>query len=154
MKYCSNCGKEVNGDTQFCPNCGAKLGEGKPANKPSGNRPHIEKREIVTCIILSIVTCGIYGIIWLVNMVNDINTVCQDEKSNQSAGTVILLIIITCGIYGIIYFYQAGSRMAAAGRKYGIDIADNSTLYLILSIVGLQIVTYCLIQTDLNKIAE
>ena len=121
--------------------------------KVSG-RPHIQKRELVTCILLSIVTCGIYGIIWLVNMINDMNAVCQDEKSSQSAGTVVLLIIITCGIYGIIYFYQAGSRMAAAGKKYGVEIADNSTLYLVLSIVGLQIVTYCLIQSDLNKLAE
>ena len=118
------------------------------------NKPYIQKRELVTCIILSIVTCGIYGIIWLVNMINDINKVCQDDKSGQSAGTVILLIIVTCGIYGIIYFYQAGSRMAAAGKKYGVEIADNSTLYLILSIFGLQIVAYCLIQSDLNKIAE
>ena len=117
-------------------------------------KPHIEKREIVTCIILSIVTCGIYGIIWLVNIINDINAVCQDDKANQSAGTVVLLIIITCGIYGIIYFYQAGSRLAAAGKKYNVEIADNSTLYLVLSIVGLQIVAYCLIQIDLNKIAE
>ena len=152
MKYCPNCGKEIKGETSFCPNCGAAL---KEAPKPTSNaaRPNIQKREIVTCILLSIITCGIYGIIWLVNMVNDINAVCQDDKSNESAGTVILLIIITCGIYGIIYFYQAGSRLHEAGKKYGIEIADNSTLYLILSIFGLQIVAYCLIQSDLNRIA-
>ena len=152
MKYCPNCGKELKEETSFCPNCGSALKENSKQVK--ANKPHIEKRDIVTCIILSIVTCGIYGIIWLVNLVNDINTVCQDDKSNQSAGTIILLIIITCGIYGIIYFYQAGSRMAEAGKKYGINIADNSTVYLLLSIFGLQIVTYCLIQSDLHKLAE
>lgn len=152
MKYCPNCGKEIKEETSFCPNCGNTLKENSRPTKV--NKPHIEKKEIVTCILLSIVTCGIYGIIWLVNMINDINAVCQDDKSNQSAGTVILLIIVTCGIYGIIYFYQVGSRMTEAGKKYGINIPDNSTVYLLLSIFGLQIVTYCLIQSDLNKIAE
>ena len=25
MKYCRNCGKEVNSDIQYCPNCGASV---------------------------------------------------------------------------------------------------------------------------------
>ena len=153
MKYCPNCGKEINSETNFCPNCGSQL-TSAPKKKFNGERPIVEKRDLVTCIILSFVTCGIYGIIWLVNLVNDINKVCQDDKSSQTGGTVVLLTIITCGIYGIIYFYQAGSRLANAGKKYGIQIDDNSTIYLLLSIFGLSIVTYCLIQTDLNKFAS
>jgi hypothetical protein len=31
----------------------------------------LEKREIVKCILLSIVTCGIYGIIWGINIARD-----------------------------------------------------------------------------------
>ena len=169
MKYCSNCGKEVDGNLKFCPNCGAPLDD-KQAPKPEENnnnyqqnqqsqptppvnngRPRVENRNIVTCIILSIVTCGIYGIIWLINLVNDVNAVCQDEHSNQSGGTVFLLILVTCGIYGIIWFYQVGKRLADAGQKNGIQIADNSTIYLVLALFGLQIVDYCLVQTDLNK---
>ena len=46
-----------------------------------------------------------------------------------------------------------GKKVYEAGRKYGKDIADNSILYLALSLVGLSIVNYCLIQTDLNKFA-
>ena len=155
MKYCSNCGKEVKGDTNYCPACGSVLqGNAPKQTANNGNRPHLEKREIVTCIILSIVTCGIYGIVWLVGIINDINALAQDDKSNQSAGTVILLIIITCGIYGFIYFYQAGQRLYNAGQKYNVQIADNSTVYLLLNLFGLGIVSYCLIQSDLNKFAE
>ena len=155
MKYCSNCGKEVKGETNYCPNCGSSLQENAPKpKKPSGSIPHLEKREIVTCVILSIVTCGIYGIIWLVNIINDINALAKDDKSNQSAGTVILLIIVTCGIYGYFYFYQAGKRLFNAGEMYNVPISDNSVLYLVLEIFGLGIVSYCLIQSDLNKFAE
>ena len=84
-------------------------------------------------------------------MVNDVNKVCNDEHSNQSGGVVFLLTIITCGIYGMVWFYQAGKRMATAGQKYGVDISDNSVIYLVLAIFALTIVDYCLLQSDLNK---
>lgn len=158
MKYCSKCGKEVDANLKLCPNCGAPLNEEtntqQVTNINTNGRPKIENRNIATMVILSIVTCGIYGIIWLINLVNDINAVCQDENSNQSGGTVVLLTLVTCGIYGIVYFYQCGKRLENAGKKYGIAIADNSTIYLLLGIFGLQIVNYCLVQTDLNKFAQ
>ena len=119
----------------------------------TGNGPLVQERNIATCIILSIVTCGIYGIYWFITMVNDVNRVCNDEKSTQSGGMVFLLTLITCGIYGIVWFYQVGKRMEVAGKKYNLQIADNSTLYLVLAIFGLQIVDYCLVQSDLNKFA-
>ena len=84
-------------------------------------------------------------------MVNDVNKVCNDEKSSQSGVIVFLLGLITCGIYSIIWFYNAGKRMNNAGNKYGIQISDNSILYLILSLLGFLIVNYCLLQVDLNK---
>lgn len=114
-------------------------------------KPSVANRNIVVAILLSIVTCGIYGIVWYISLVNDVNKVCNDEHSNQSGGIVFLLTLITCGIYGMIWFYQAGQRMAKAGSKYGVQIADNAILYLILAILGLTIVDYCLVQSDLNK---
>ena len=106
MKYCPNCGNQLNENEAFCPKCGTKMGDKSEANqqqKPtSGPKPRVENRNTVMNIILTIVTCGIYGIIWFINMVNDVNTVTQDEQSNQSGGTVFLLSLITCGIYGII----------------------------------------------------
>jgi len=120
-------------------------------NQNMGGRPTVENRNIGLAIVLSIVTCGIYGIVWFINMVNDVNRVCADDKSNQSGGVVFLLTLVTCGIYGIVWFYNAGKRMFNAGQRYNVQISDNSTLYLILSIFGLQIVDYCLVQADLNK---
>ena len=158
MKYCPNCGNQINENEAFCPKCGTKMGDKSETNqqqKPtSGPKPRVENRNTVMNIILTIVTCGIYGIIWFINMVNDVNTVTQDEQSNQSGGTVFLLSLITCGIYGIIWFYQAGKRMETAGQKYGLQIADNSVIYIVLQLVGLGIVGYYLLQTDLNKFSE
>ena len=156
MKYCPNCGTQVEEGVAFCPKCGNPMNDARPAQRPNNNfggHPKVARKEIVTCILLSVVTCGIYGIIWFINMADDINTVCQDEKSSTSGGTVFLLTLVTCGIYGIIFFFNAGKRLAEAGRKYNMPISDNSALYLILLIFGLGIVDYCMIQSDLNKFA-
>ena len=148
MAFCENCGSEIKGNASFCSNCGCKVeGESKTYNS---NRPVVNNKSIATAVILSIVTCGIYGIIWFINLVDDVNLVCQDDKQ-QSGGTVFLLTLVTCGIYGIVWFYQCGKRMYEAGKKYGMDINDNSVMYLILNLVGFGIVNYCLVQSDLNK---
>ena len=158
MKYCPNCGNQINNNETICPKCGTKVEEKNASNdqQPAKNfgGPKIQQRNLATCIILSLVTCGIYGIIWWINMINDVNTITQDEHSNQSGGMVFLLTLITCGVYGFIWMYQVGKRMETAGKKYGLTIADNSILYLVLQLFGLGIVDYCLIQTDLNKFAE
>lgn len=159
MKFCQNCGKELNEGVAFCANCGAPVSSGAPVQpqpqvQNNGSRPVVENRNIAVCILLSIITCGIYGIIWFINLVNDVNKVCQDDKSSQSGGTVFLLSLITCGIYAIIWFYQAGKRMDTAGKRYGMQISDNSVIYLILTLVGFGIVNYCLLQSDLNKFSN
>ena len=33
----------------------------------------VEQRNVALCVILTIVTCGIYGIYWLICLVNDLN---------------------------------------------------------------------------------
>lgn len=164
MKFCPNCGTQVNDGVQFCPNCGSTVGGNTTTNTetpaqntytaPTSNQGApklVENRNIAVAVVLSIVTCGIYGIIWFISLVNDINTVCQDEKSSQSGGVVFLLSLVTCGIYSIIFFYQAGKRLEAAGKKYNLPISDNSVIYLVLALLGLGIVNYCLVQSDLNK---
>lgn len=77
----------------------------------------------------------------------------SDEKYT-SGGTAFLYTLITCGIYGIYWNYKMGQKMANIGKKYNKQISDNSVLYLILSLFGLGLVNYCLIQSDLNSLAE
>lgn len=113
----------------------------------------ITERNIVTCIILTIVTCGIYGLYWLVCMANDLNTAAE-TPDDTSGGIVPLLGIVTCGIYYFYWYYKAGEKVQIALQKRGLPAdKNNSILYLVLGICGLGIVTYCLIQSELNKIA-
>lgn len=113
----------------------------------------IQERNIVTCIILSIVTCGIYGIYWEICIVNDLN-VAADTPNDTSGGMVFILGLITCGIYMFYWMYKAGEKVQSAQAKRGLPADSNSgILYLILTLFGLGIVSYCLIQNELNKMA-
>lgn len=158
--FCQKCGAKLEDNTAFCSNCGNRVLGATPAPQQPyaapqqpGGRALITKRSIATCILLSIVTCGIYGIIWFINMVNDLNTAARTPSAN-SGGMVFLLSIITCGIYMFVWLYKAGEQVSAAKRfATGVPGENNGMMYIILCLFGLSIVSYCLIQNELNEVA-
>lgn len=111
----------------------------------------IEKRNIAVCIILSIVTCGIYGIYWFIKLNDDTNT--ASCTYGTSGGMAFLFTLITCGIYGIYWAYKQGEKIDAAKNSRGIPSSNSGILYLILSIFGLSIVAWALMQSELNQMA-
>lgn len=149
--FCSKCGTEMEEGAVFCSNCG-NSNDDSNANTNNQKSPMIAKRDIAVAVILSIVTCGIYGLYWFVVMTDESNRVSGDNTT--SGGIALLLTIVTCGIYGIYWNYKMGKKMYEAGQNYNKDISDNSILYLLLSIFGFSIVNYCLIQSDLNKFSD
>ena len=181
MPFCQNCGAQLNEGASFCNNCGARVGAGpaQPEQPPfqaqyqqqqyqqqyyqpqyqqpvtrmgGGYRCNIRKREAGMAILLSIVTCGIYGLIWFFNLVADLNT-ADPGPNDKDPGVVLLLSIITCGIYSWIWLYNAGQKVDNIRQRNGEAPSGSSTTYLLLSIFGLGIVVYYLIQTELNKVA-
>ena len=126
----------------------------QPNGPQYGNyRAPVKNRNIALCVVLSIITCGIYGIYWLVCLVDDLN-VASGRTGDTSGGMVFLLSLITCGIYGIYWMYKAGEKVAYIKQRNTGEIdSSSSVLYLILGIIGFGIVAYALIQSELNKVA-
>ena len=112
----------------------------------------IQKRNIVTCILLSLVTCGIYGIVWFINMTDDVAYLSEDPE--MSGGKAFLFTLITCGIYSFFWAYKMGKNVYRAQLKRNITASDNSVLYVILQVFGLGIVNYCLMQNDINNMID
>lgn len=112
----------------------------------------VQNRSIAVCIILSIVTCGIYGLYWFVCLTDDANTVSGDV--NGTSGIMALVLtIITCGIYGWYWAYKLGEKLDTAKQQRGIPASNSGILFLILCFFGLGIVTYAIAQDQLNKFA-
>lgn len=157
-KYCPSCGKENPANAVFCAGCGASFNAqaapnpGVSAAPYGAGAPIIEERGVVLAIILSLVTCGIYSLYWFVVMTEDANKV--SGEAGTSGVMALLFTLITCGIYGFYWYYKMGQKLHIAGQRCGKDIADNGILYIILGFLGLGIVNYALIQSDLNKFAK
>lgn len=175
---CKKCGQVNAEGNRFCSYCGESLqsepqGPGgyqqpgyqqqtyqQPNYSPNYGYPPnpgfgapITKRNIAMCIILTLVTCGIYGIYWFYCMVEDLNKVSNDP-SPTSGGMAILLTLVTCGIYSLYWYYKAGNQLSTAKRmRTGYPGESNSVLYLVLGLLGLGIVSECLIQNELNQMA-
>ena len=111
----------------------------------------MQERNIALCIVLSIVTCGIYGLYWYVTLADGLNAATGEEDT--SGGLVLLFTIITCGIYGLFWCYKAGEKVDMIRQRRGESGGNNGIVYLILTFIGLGIVTYALIQNELNKLS-
>jgi hypothetical protein len=108
-----------------------------------------EQKSIGLCIFLSIITCGIYYIVWLASLCKKIKLMNNEEPS--VAGEVILCLIIP--FYSLFWLYSRSKKLAAAAASRGISLDDRAVINLVLAIFGLAIVSFALIQSDLNKAA-
>lgn len=155
-KYCSKCGNSVEENASFCDKCGNPVNASEGGTTIVNNiyntsSSKVTNRNIVMSIVFSLITCGVYGFYWICTMTDDANLV-SGETNDTSGAMVILFSLITCGIYLFYWNYKMGKKLYEAGVKNGVSsISDNSIVYLLLSIFGCSIVSYCLIQNDLNK---
>lgn len=110
------------------------------------------RRNIGLCIVLSLVTCGIYALYWLAVMADDMNRI-SNESHPTSGGLVVVLTLITCGIYGWFWLGKAGATLDNMRVQNGEASGSLAILFIILAIFGLPIVSYAFLQNELNKYA-
>ena len=110
----------------------------------------MKKRNPALAFIFTLLSFGIYGIYWVVQLNNDIQWLAQPEKP-VSGGMVILLTIVTFGIYGIYWAYKMGVQLDTACTTYGYPTQSRGILYLVLYVVGLGAVAWILMQSTLNS---
>lgn len=69
----------------------------------------MRSRSVGMCIVLSLVTCGLYTLYWLYSLAEDMDHLTGGH-SGGSGGMVLLLTIITCGLYGWYWLYRCRRR--------------------------------------------
>jgi hypothetical protein len=103
----------------------------------------MKNRNIGLCLVLSIVTCGIYGIYWLYHLVVDSHELYGVPYIGDNA---ILMTVLCCTPVVWYWLYITGQAIEQKKNK-----PNQAILYIILGIVGLGIVDYCLIQNEINQ---
>ncbi len=165
--YCRSCGQQIHDEAVVCVHCGVPVGKGKEFCPNCGGNVHpeavvcvrcgvelkkkipdgIQKRSIVTAIILSLVTCGIYGIYWFIKLTDEMNAMTGNEN-DTSGGTAFLLSLVTCGIYTYYWAYKLGEKRDSLGEK-----GSSAVIYLVLMFVC-GIAVYALAQDAINQAIE
>lgn len=107
-----------------------------PAARPGAYRLKTN-RSLIMYILLNIVTCGIYGWVFIYGLARDVNTACA-EDGGHTGGLLkfILLNMITCNIYSWVWYYGLGNRLAANAPRYGLNFQENGTTILLWMLVG------------------
>lgn len=109
-----------------------------PPQAYANSRPLKDDRSLALYIVLSIVTCGIYGWWFIHSMAEDLNVACEgDGEETPGLAQYILLSLVTCGIYNIWWIYKVGNRMSANAPRYGMRFQENGTTLLMWYIVGM-----------------
>ena len=110
----------------------------------------MKKRNVALCVILSIVTIGIYGLFWMAQINNCVNELADPPKKT-GGGVAVLLPLLTLGIYGVYWAYKMGGMLDAALAKRSMPTQNRNVIYLILQVIGLGFVGWILMQSTINS---
>ncbi len=103
----------------------------------------MKKRSILVMILLTIITLGIYLLVWYIMFQMELK-----KQTGEGFGGLahFLMTFVTLGIYSIYWQYAAGKRLAKQGAS------DHSVLYLIFCLIALSWLNPFLMQNQANKL--
>lgn len=107
-------------------------------NVKSGEKQKLTTdRSIVAYVLLTIITCGIYGYYFIYNLAKEINVACEgDDERTPGLASYIIFSFLTCGFYSLYWEYKIANRIAANGSRYGLHIEENGSSVLLWRIFG------------------
>ena len=108
---------------------------------------------IAVAIILTIITCGLYGLYWQYRQMAALNQFFGREEYNF--GMWLLLSIITCGIFAMYYEYKMADGINEIKEFRGRRVDGNLPLIcLLLTIFGLGLVSLAIQQNEINLLCN
>ena len=118
----------------------------------------IKERSFLAYVLLSIITFGIYPIIYWTKISNEVNILCEgDGKKTMKYVYAWLLNIPTLGIFGLVWEYQLAQRLKENASRYNLRFCEGGGIILVLDILlihlfGRMIASFVMTK-NFNKIA-
>ena len=159
--FCSKCGNQIPDGVKFCPSCGNPTAasaqqtfqggpvrpEGAPAYgapapqpAPVGGYPRgpvQTDRSLAAYILLSLVTCGIYGLYFFYTLARDVNTMCDgDGESTPGLAAFILLSLVTAASMPTTGTTRSATACRPTRRATALAFQESGTTVLMWCIVG------------------
>ncbi len=109
------------------------------------------KRSIGIGILVSILTCGIYGLYWQYKQMETLNAWLG--RRDYSFWLWLFLTIITCGIFGLYYEYKMACGINEVQTNQGMYVDQNlPVICVLLALVGVGIASLAIQQYQINKL--
>ena len=94
-------------------------------------------RSLIAYIVLTIITCSVYGYYFFYTMARDVNIACEGDGENTSGLiTFIILSMVTCGFYAYYWYYKLGNRLCGNAPRYGLSFQENGTTVVMWCVFG------------------
>ncbi len=147
--FCSHCGTPLPENANVCPNCGNFVNRGNQSAAPVINNITVynqvrvsrlnTSRGLLKYILLSIITIGIYPLIFYSDISTDINTIASRYDGKKTMHFCLLFFIvgpITLGIAYIVWFHNVSSRIGYELKRRGILYSFGAADFWIWDILG------------------
>ncbi len=96
----------------------------------------IKERSLFSYIVLSVLTFGIYHIVFWTKVSKDVNALCEgDGKKTMKYVFCFLLNIVTVGIFGFIWKFKLAKRLQENAARYNLRFSESGGLVVVLAIV-------------------
>ena len=109
---------------------------------------HVHKRKIWICVLLSIITFGIYYVYWQYLLLKNVKAINKDETKC----TKEMLCLIFVPLYPIYWWFTRGKIVRDRAAEAGCSVAGNENAYLLLNIFKLNIISMAIMQNDFNSL--
>lgn len=96
-------------------------------------------RSMIKVILLSLITCGIYGIWFYAKLADDINLIASRRDGKRTMNYWLLIFIvspITCGIGSIVWANNIAGRIGDEARARGFITTFGSSTFWLWNVLG------------------
>jgi hypothetical protein len=111
----------------------------------------LEKREIVTVVLFSLLTCGIYMLWWSFVTCTAMQT--HGRKTAIPPVLTVLLLLFFTPAGGALLGLDADDNLNAIKASNGMPTTDNKIVWVILGLV-IPIVLVALVQYEINNMID
>jgi len=111
----------------------------------------LEKRNVATVVVFSILTFGIYAVWWAYVTCQALQQ--QGKKTSIPVILTTLMMLFYSSVGGLLLGMDADDNINAIKEMHGMPKADNKILWMLLGFF-IPVVTIALVQSEINSMID
>ncbi len=128
--------------------------KGRLANMDESQIRNLRARDVVPRVVLTIVTCGIFGLYWIYTLTRDIHELSGKPQTGSPIQAVIFSVL-TCGLYFLYWVYKISGELVETRREMGLalDPVEKSMYAIVIVIMTFMATGFSILESVVDTIA-